>query len=163
MATTAWKKGAYWAIPMPDNSFGFCRLLTFPYAEFVEINAREALVGSAELDSSAVLFAIAIHKSSLRRWIPTKVQTQLPVTDKLPTVFMQDVTNPEQCAIRDPDGNTRVARPDECVGLERAAVWEAPAVEARLWDALCGRPSARAESLRVKVHQANDMKDGDGQ
>jgi hypothetical protein len=151
MPTTAWKNGAYWAIPMPDKSFGFGRLLTFPYAEFLDINAREADVDAPTLDASRVLFAVAVHRSSLRRWIPMAARTRLPRTDQLPTVFMQNVGNPAQCSIRGPDGHTREARPEECEGLERSAVWTASDVEGRLWDAFGGRTNTRVESLRVKL------------
>ena len=154
MAHAAWKKGAYWEIRMPESSFGYCRLLTFPYAEFLELNAREAIDDATVLDASRVLFAVAVHRACLRRWIAKSVQTRLPVTEELPIVFTQNVTNLDQCSIRGPDGMTREARPDECVGLERAAIWPAREVEARLWDALSGRTNARVESLRVKLPAA---------
>lgn len=156
MSNAAWKKGAYWALPMPDGSFGFCRLLTFPYAEFLKLNAREALVAASVLDASGVLFAIAVHRAGLRRWTNTRAQTRLPTTDELPIVFMQNLSNLNECSIRGPDGKTRAARPKECVGLERAAIWAPAEVEARLWDAFSGRTNERVNSLRAKLPAAPD-------
>ena len=38
--------------------------------------------------------------------------------------FMQDLGDFRRCTIFDTAGNEREAEPKECVGLERAAVWE---------------------------------------
>ncbi|AKJ05930.1 Hypothetical protein AA314_07556 [Archangium gephyra] len=37
------------------------------------------------------------------------------------------------------------------MGLERAAVWEKEGIEARLLDALLGRPNAAEERLKVRL------------
>jgi hypothetical protein len=45
----------------------------------------------------------------------------------------------------------RAAEPQDCVGLERAAVWEQESIEERLLDALLGRPNADEERLKVRL------------
>jgi hypothetical protein len=151
MSRKSWINGEYWAIEMPDKSFGFCRLGTFPYANFIASRARERRIDVRDLDAGEVLFTVAIHESSLRRWSPTGLKTQVPQSDELPTVFMQDARDPRNCTIQEADGRTRAASPEECVGLERAAVWSGVQVEERLWDALNGRPNAQVEKLRVRL------------
>lgn len=151
MSNTVWTAGAYWAMAMPDQTFGFCRLMAFPYAAFLKRQAHVAEADVEVLDASRVLFVIAVHRTSLRRWTPTAARSRLPMTDELPPVFMQNEGDLSQCSIRGLSGEMRPARPDECTGLERAAVWSAAQAETRLWDSLNGRPNAHAESLRVKL------------
>lgn len=65
--------------------------------------------------------------------------------------FHQDVANFRDCTIFDSAGNERAAEPQECIGLERDAVWEQHGVEHRLLDAFLGRPNASMEHLRVRL------------
>jgi hypothetical protein len=55
------------------------------------------------------------------------------------------------CTIYDTDGLERDATPEEYVGLERAAVWEAHHIETRLLDTFEGRPNETVQFLRVKL------------
>ncbi len=48
-------------------------------------------------------------------------------------------------------GNERRAEPRECIGLERASVWEEVGVEERLLDTFRGRPNATAERHKVRL------------
>ena len=51
----------------------------------------------------------------------------------------------------DTAGNERAASPQECVHLERSAVWEQDSVEGRLLDTFMGRPNADEEHLKVRL------------
>lgn len=70
---------------------------------------------------------------------------------------LQDVIGPDKCTIQEPDGHARVASPQECIGLERAAVWSVLQVEERLWDALNGRVNAQVQRLRVKLPESGEQ------
>jgi hypothetical protein len=59
--------------------------------------------------------------------------------------------NPRSCQIIDVEGNIRDVSPEECSGLERAAVWEAGHVAKRIHDHYAGRPNAHLESMRLKL------------
>jgi len=59
--------------------------------------------------------------------------------------------NFRRCTLFDTAGNERAAEPQECMGLERAAVWEQSSVEQRLLDAFQGRPNADEEHLKVRL------------
>ena len=63
---------------------------------------------------------------------------------------MQDIGDYRLCTIFDTAGNERAASPEECVGLERAVVWEPEHVEARLLDTFLGRTNRDAERYRVR-------------
>ena len=47
-------------------------------------------------------------------------------------------------------GEVRPATREQCLGLERAAVWEPENIESRLADHYAGRPNAWADSLRLQ-------------
>lgn len=64
---------------------------------------------------------------------------------------MQDVGNFRRCTILDTAGSMRDAEPQECVGLERMAVWEDSGVEDRLLDTLMGRPNETVERFKVRL------------
>ena len=65
--------------------------------------------------------------------------------------FMQDRGNFRDCTIFDTTGNSRRAEPQECIGLERASVWEEMGVEERLLDTFMGRPNDTAERHKVRL------------
>lgn len=143
--------GAFVRIALADGSFGYGRLLESPYAAFY--NHRTTSPDS-ELDriaSKPILFRIAVRHLALDAW---EFIGQRALEEHLtqPVVqFMQDLGNFSRCTIFDTAGNERAAEPQECVGLERAAVWEQASVEERLLDAFQGRPNADEEHLKVRL------------
>lgn len=143
--------GAFVRIALADGSFGYGRLLESPYAAFY--NHRTTSPDS-ELDriaSKPILFRIAVRHLALNAW---EFIGQRALEEHLtqPVVqFMQDLGNFRRCTIFDTAGNERAAEPQECVGLERAAVWEQSSVEERLLDAFQGRPNADEEHLKVRL------------
>ena len=143
--------GAFVRIALADGSFGYGRLLESPYAAFY--NHRTTSPDS-ELDriaSKPILFRIAVRHLALDAWEfigrrALEAHLTQPVVQ-----FMQDLGNFRRCTIFDTAGNERAAEPQECVGLERAAVWEQASVEERLLDAFQGRPNADEEHLKVRL------------
>lgn len=92
-----------------------------------------------------------MHKSVLDTW---EIIGNAPLEDSLkqrPDVFMQDLADFRKCRIIDSQGNERTAKPEDCIGLERAAVWEADNVEKRLLDSFMGRPNRAVEAMRVRL------------
>jgi len=143
--------GVFVRIALADGSFGYGRLLESPYAAFY--NHRTTSPDS-ELDriaSKPILFRIAVRHLALDAW---EFIGQRALEEHLtqPVVqFMQDLGNFRRCTLFDTAGNERAAEPQECVGLERAAVWEQSSVEQRLLDAFQGRPNADEEHLKVRL------------
>lgn len=59
---------------------------------------------------------------------------------KLPPRFIQDPIHPDQFSIKDYQTNkTLPAKKEDCIGMERASVWEAHAIEERLNDFYSGK------------------------
>ena len=64
--------------------------------------------------------------------------------------FMQRLGDYKKCTIFDSSGMERSATPEECVGLERASVWDAWHIEERLLDTFMGRPNQIEVRNRVR-------------
>jgi hypothetical protein len=66
-------------------------------------------------------------------------------------MFMQDLADYRKCTIFDSAGMRREARPEECIGLERAAVWDPHHIEGRLLDTFMERPNEAERHGRVRL------------
>ncbi|MFY0529845.1 Imm26 family immunity protein [Archangium gephyra] len=144
-------RGAFVRIPLADGSFGYGRLLEPPYAAFYNYRTTSP---DSELDriaSKPILFRIAVRHLALDAW-EFIGRRELEEHLAQPVVqFMQDLGDFRRCTIFDTAGNEREAEPQECVGLEPAAVWEQQGLEERLLDALLGRPNAAEARLKVRL------------
>ena len=150
MAREQHSPGAVVRLLLPDGSFGYGRLRELPYAAFYDFHTGELVSDLDEVVSKPVLFTVAVHESALDTW---EIIGHRPLEDTLqqPVLqFMQDVADYRKCWIVDSEGNKREARPEECIGLERVAVWEAQHVENRLLDTFMGRPNRSVEGARVR-------------
>lgn len=65
--------------------------------------------------------------------------------EKVPPKFMQNLVNIHDCYIFWNDGSEKKVTPEECIGLERSAVWEAKAVVERIEDHYAGRNNFHVE------------------
>jgi hypothetical protein len=102
--------------------------------------------------SRSVLFTLALHVSALAICDVIGIK---PLDDSLaqPILqFTQDIVDTKNCTIVDEHGSEWAVRPEECIGLERVAVWEASHVKERLLDALMCRPNRWAEALKVRLN-----------
>jgi hypothetical protein len=69
----------------------------------------------------------------------------------LPLKFIQDPIQRQSFQIYDPNtGNIHPSKKEDCIGLERAAVWEASHVEDRILDHFEGRENKWVKSLQIK-------------
>jgi hypothetical protein len=98
-----------------------------------------------------VLFVLAVGgRASKGHWpkigdVPLDT-APIPIPDQ----FMQDIVT-GACEIVDEVFNRRPARPEECVALERVAVWDPVHVEERLRDHYAGRPNAHLAYMKVRL------------
>ncbi len=99
-----------------------------------------------------VLFVLAVNDRTSRGHWPKVGQVPLEMAPvPIPNQFMQDIITGGACQIVDDAVNIRPAAPEECVGLERAAVWDPAHVEERLRDHYAGRPNAHLAYMQVKL------------
>ena len=91
------------------------------------------------------------HAVTSGRWI---IVGNVPLDDTLlnPLLFfVQDIMRKDRFSIYEKGGKIRPATKEECVGLERAAVWEPSHVEDRLRDNYAGHKNKWVESLKIKT------------
>ncbi|HEX5746656.1 MAG TPA: immunity 26/phosphotriesterase HocA family protein [Archangium sp.] len=143
--------GSFLRIPLADGSFGYGRVLELPIDAFYEYRTQSPDADLDRIASKPILFKIAVRHLEPSSW---EVIGWKEIEEFLaqPIVqFRQDVGNFRRCTIFDNAGNSRSAEPQECVGLERMAVWEQHAVQERLLDTFMGRPNDSVERLKVRL------------
>lgn len=143
-------EGAILKIQFTPSTHTYARLLRSPILAFYDsISTVDIPIES--IITRPVLFKIAVMRKAITsgRWsqigvVPLDASLLVP-----PTFFRQDGLNPNKLFLHTA-GIERPATREECVHLERAAVWEAEHVEERLRDYYAGRPNRWVESLRLK-------------
>lgn len=145
------KTGAFLRIPLKDGTFGYGRVLPHPNVAFYDYRTSEPSSDLDVIESKPVLFKIAVRLSNPDRWTilgvrPLEGEVAQPVVK-----FMQDLLDFRQCVIFDSTGMEKEVSPEECIGLERAAVWDMHHVEERLLDHFLGRPNEFEIQNRVRL------------
>lgn len=98
---------------------------------------------------SDLLFRLWVHKSAYTsgRWPKTDKGDVSPELSRPIDRFKQDLIS-GKLSIYGDHGDTP-AKLEECLQLERAAVWDPEHVESRLEDHLAGRTNKWVESLKI--------------
>jgi Immunity protein 26 len=143
--------GTFFGIPLEDGSFGYGRVLPDPYFAFYDYRTEEPSDDLAEIESKPILFSTSVRVFDWDRWEnighrPLQGAVAEPVVQ-----FMQSPVDVKRCTIFDSEGHEYPANPEQCVGLERAAVWEPHQIERRLLDRFMGRPNEMEIRLRVQL------------
>lgn len=143
--------GALFRIPIGED-FGYGMMLSeFPYMAFYGKDFDFVESDNALRDPLFVAMVIKGAFSTGRWGMPIRV---LPASaiPRIPLFFRQSVTNKRDCTIVDHEARRTVkATPQECIGLEREAVWSPEHIEARFEDYYADRPNIYAESLKPKL------------
>lgn len=146
------KPGTYVLIPLADGRYGYGRVLPFPDMAFYDLSSASPLSDLARIDASPVLWRLSVRiTGGHERWprigsAPLSGAVAEPVT-----FFTQDDDEVDSCSVHDTAGMSRRARPEECIGLERSAVWDARHVEVRLLDHFMGRENEDEVRMRVRL------------
>ncbi|XVU20913.1 hypothetical protein ACQPZJ_26975 [Actinoplanes sp. CA-054009] len=123
-----------------------------PYVAFYACRGEFDDFDIKDFDAGDPLFVIAVMRSaySSGRWGHSLGRLPETAVPTVPPVFRQEIGS-GACSIIDPGRSTRLSVPkEECVGLEREAVWSAQHIESRLSDHHEGRPNIFVESLKVQ-------------
>lgn len=152
MASKAETPGALYRIPIGVEDHAYAVMLALPgYVAFYSNDVEFSDTGSP---IGAPLFVLIVAKSAYARgrWgSPIRYLKPHELID-IPKFFWQNVGVKSDCKIIDPASHRRIsAKPADCLGLEREAVWEYPHIESRIADSYANRPNAFAESLRPRM------------
>lgn len=144
--------GTFMCIPLGDGTFGYGRALQYPYVAFYDLRTGTPLSDIKEAGARPVLFRLSVRLlGGHDRWPALgKAKLQGEVAEPV-TFFTQDDDDIQKCTIYDTAGLYRAASPEECVGLERSAVWDPHHVEERLLDHFEGRENETEKSFRVRL------------
>jgi hypothetical protein len=146
MAQKRWKPGDVVRKSMSDGWTYYARLLEFPWAVFYKHRTREPSANLSEVTSKPVLFTLAAHKSILAvgQW---ESIGNVRLDGSLTPPKAQAIRRYNSYSIIDVTGSMRPATPQECEGLEPAAVWEPNHIDDRLQDTFAERPNIWLEQL----------------
>lgn len=145
------KPGSFLRIPLTDGSFGYGRVLELPFDAFYNHRTTSPDSDLDGIASKPILFRIVVKHPYPRSW-ELIGWTDLDERLTQPVVqFRMEVGPLRRCWIFDSLGNSREASPQECIGLEPAAVWESHGVEERLLDAFMGRPNETLEHINREL------------
>lgn len=148
------KAGEILRIPLQNGTFAYGRVIDENYAAFYDYVTPAPEQDLDVIASKPVLFRVATRRLPGRDAWENIGQRDLDADLARPVVqFMQDRANPADCVIFDSAGNERKAKPEECVGIERAAVWDSRNIEARLLAHFAGQPDPQTERLKVRLPQ----------
>ncbi len=147
--TTRRIQGSVIAIPLPDGSFGYGRLLREPLIAFYDLRSEQILPLEAVL-SAPIAFTLFVmnHPITKGHW---PVIGKAPLSPELlddPLFFKKDPISGSLAIYRDSSGEETPATKEQCANLECAAVWEMSHILDRLQDHFAGRPNKWLENLR---------------
>lgn len=146
-----YREGTFVRLPLPDGTFGYGRVVPHMYIAFHQLQTREPIEDLDVIEAQPVLFKACVRVFRADGWVKLG---RRPLVGELaePVVrFMQDVGDYRKCVMFNGAGLKRACAPEECIGLEESAVWEADGVAERLLDALLGRPNAEELESRVRL------------
>jgi hypothetical protein len=146
-----YKTGTFLRIPLADGSFGYGRVLEPPHDAYYDYRTAAPDSDLERIASKPILFRIAVRHEKSSAWEAIGWKALDERLTQPIVQFMQDFVDFRRCTIFDTAGNSRNADPQECVGLERLAVWEEENVEERLLDTFMGRPNFSVEHLKVRL------------
>jgi hypothetical protein len=142
------KVGDVVKIDIGNGNFGYGRVLPEPLMAFYDIQSTEPLV-MEEVIKYPILFLVSVMYRAVKseRW---EIIGDRPLEDSLkvkPRFFVHDMLSKEFSIYY--EGNITPASREKCIGLERAAVWEAAHVENRLRNHFAGVPDPMTERLKL--------------
>ena len=137
-------------INLGDEFHTYARVLEEALFAFYDCRVRE-VVPVEQIISSPILFQIPVMNYAVKRGI-WMVVGNVPLDNVLinpPPRFIQDALKKDVYKIYS-KGKAYPATREECIGLEREAVWDPAHVEDRLKDHYAGRKNKWVESLKIK-------------
>lgn len=139
-------------IPLRDGGYGYGHVLEEPLVAFLDHRDGGETSAFEDLVAKRPAFTIWVSNRPMRDGAWPVVGHIEPDRDALrpPTFFKQDPISRKLTVTYD-GGSEVPATAEECVDLERAAVWEPEHVAERLADHFDRRPNVWVESLRMRV------------
>jgi len=104
------------------------------------------------IGSKAIVFRQQVSERGFDRWTSIGHRDLAVELDEQPLYFQQS-RDFRICTIYYAPAIVRRVTPEQCVGVERAAMWYPEEIEGRLLDTFMGRPNAREVRARVRLSE----------
>jgi Immunity protein 26 len=146
------KPGTIYKIPLKEGAmFSYAKLVQRFVFKFYNIYTKKEL-GKEQIIMAETLFCTYVHKYVFTKsmWEPVFFD-EIKQEESSPLFFKQDIQNKNLCWIVDVTGKEVPAKPQDCVELERLAVWDFEYIEERLLDYFEGRKNKHVEFMKVKL------------
>lgn len=143
--------GSIVKIDLKNGYNAYARVLDKANYAVYDFITKEDIIDIKAIISKPVLFIIAGYDEIITKckWLEIgniALEDNLKV---LPMKFIQDKLNPTKFELYDPNtGLTKLTTKEECIWLERAAVWKAEHIEERIRDYIEGKPNFWFESMK---------------
>ena len=143
--------GAIVEILFEPGKKAYARILgeaSFAFYDYVNTGKDVEL---AALIARPILFIVAVYNEAVTRgrWVKIGRLPLEPELQQLPLKFIQDALDETTFSLYD-NGTIRSATKADCVGLERAAVWEPEHVESRIADFYRGKANIWEQQMRLR-------------
>ena len=128
--------GAILRIDLGDGFYNYARILpNAHYAFYDSLSKNEMSI--PDIIKLPVLFIVSVYNDVITsgRWRIVGQEQLESFLEVLPLQFIQDALNPSSFELMDSNtGKISKANKKDCIGFERAAVWDAIHVEQRIRD-----------------------------
>ena len=144
--------GSVFQINLGDNKFAYGQILDKGYV-FFDYPFEKRIEDIDILMDCNTLFIVMVYKDVItsKRW--EKIG-KIPIRESLkilPMKFIQDSIDSSKFSLYNPNtGEITPCKKEDCIGLERAAVWEGSHVEDRIRDHYNGVPNIWTNQLAIK-------------
>lgn len=150
--------GAFFSIQLRDGRIAYARLLkdylfSFYFLDNIQKN-REELIDC--LRNAAPIFSTYVYarvfKDSNWKYIG-QADLEPHILQNMPVFFRQDQFDKTICIlITSTDPNFKAPlKPEQCINMERAMIWEPESIDERICNYLDGAPNKFVELARVKL------------
>ena len=143
------REGDVVQIPLGNREWGFGRVLEDPLIAVYDLRSTDSLP-LEEIQSAPVLFKIWVMNHAIKegRWeVIGNAPLEPDLEEEVRFHKVDSITG--ALTIYWGDNNEVPASPEDCEGLERAAVWEPEHVEERINDHFAGRENQWVSKFRV--------------
>jgi hypothetical protein len=153
MKRQKFQEGAIVKIEISENRLAFARLLPgYKIGIYNYVSRKGQTFSHDEIISSDIFIYLSIYRTVITKGIYEIIgfkDLQKEEVEKIPPQFMQDSSNVNDCIIFDYNGNEYKTNPENCVELERSAVWDEHSIKQRIEDNFAGRKNFHRELQRV--------------
>jgi hypothetical protein len=133
--------GSVLKVVLNSGLHSYIRVLDKASVAVYDILTKEEMTVD-EIISKKIIFIVAVYKNAITSgdWVNVGTQALKESLLNLPMQFIQDAQYESVYSLYNPNtGVISPAQKEECIGLERAAVWAAHHLEDRIEDYFAGR------------------------